>query len=298
MKNKMVKRVVSMGIALTMMSSLLMGCGSAATNSQTTATTIGAQTASTTSTAESTTAAAEPVEVTTLICGTSGSYTPYCYIDSNTNEFTGYDVELLRAAVDLLPQYEIEFQAYDATERLLALESNKIDIAAGQFEKNEEREQKYLFSTVGYTNASSQVIVDGDNDEIHGVEDLEGKKVYVISNSNASYQMESYIQEHNANIELVYGENNFEVIASMLENGTIDAYINTARTVALNNAAYGTNHKAVGGAIMESATYYLFNKQNTELQEAIDGALQELKDSGKMAEICIEFLGEDFTPQD
>lgn len=295
MKKKMLKRMICLGITLVLAFITLTGCGEKDTDSQ------ASEEQTTVSTEESTTEEVsteteEPVEVTTLICGTSGSYTPYCYIDSQTNEFTGYDVELLKAAVDLLPQYEIEFKAYDATERMLALESDKIDIAAGQFEKNAEREEKYLFSTVGYTNASSQVIVKGDNTEINGVEDLEGKKCYVISNSNASYQMESYIAETGADIELVYGENNFEVIASMLDNGSIDAYINTARTVALNNAAYGTDHKPVGGPIMESSTYYLFNKNNTKLQEDIDGALKELKESGKMAEICTEWLGADFTP--
>jgi ABC-type amino acid transport substrate-binding protein len=110
--------------------------------------------------------------------------------------------------------------------------------------------------------------------------------------------MEKYNEENDANIELVYGENNFEVINTMLANGSIDAYVNTARTVALNNKEYNTDHKVVGDAIMESETYYLFNKSNTTLQTAVDGALKELKDSGKMAELCVEWLGEDFTPED
>ncbi|MCD7725288.1 MAG: transporter substrate-binding domain-containing protein [Clostridiales bacterium] len=237
------------------------------------------------------------VKTETIIVGTSTSYMPYCYLDSDTNEFTGYDVEVLKAVDELLPQYEFEFQGYDTTERLMALESDKIDIAAGQFEKNEEREEKYLFSTVGYTNASSQIVVAGDNTTINSIDDLSGKSVYVISNSNASYQMEKYNTDNDANIDLVYGENNFEVINTMLENGSIDAYIQTARTVALNNEAYGTDHKVVGDPIMASETYFLFNKSNTALQEEVDGALTELKESGKLAEICIEWLGQDFTPE-
>lgn len=232
-----------------------------------------------------------------IIVGTSTSYMPYCYMDSDTNEFTGYDVEVLKAVDELLEQYEFEFSGYDTTERLMALESNKIDIAAGQFEKNEEREEKYLFSEEGYTNASSQVVVSGDNTTINGIEDLSGKNVYVIANSNASYQMEKYNTDNNANINIVYGENNFEVINTMLSNGSIDAYIQTARTVALNNEAYGTNHKVVGEPVMASETYFLFNKSNTELQKAVDGALKQLKESGKMSEICIEWLGQDFTPE-
>lgn len=237
-------------------------------------------------------------KVEKILVGTSTGYMPYCYMDSDTNQFTGYDVEVLKAVDELLPQYEFEFSGYDTTERLLALESNKIDIAAGQFEKNEEREEKYLFSKVGYTNASSQIVVAEDNTDIKSIDDLTGKKVYVISNSNASYQMEKYNTDNNANIELVYGENNFEVISSMLENGSIDAYIQTARTVALNNEAYGTKHKVVGDPVMASETYFLFNKNNITLQEAVDGALKELKESGKMSEICIEWLGQDFTPAD
>lgn len=273
---KVWKRILGATVVCSMVMGVMTGCGKS----------------------NSTSSGTDSKKVEKIIVGTSTSYMPYCYMDSNTNEFTGYDVEVLKAVDELLPQYEFEFKGYDTTERLLALESNKIDIAAGQFEKNEEREQKYLFSTVGYTNASSQIVVAGDNTSIQGIKDLSGKNVYVISNSNASYQMEKYNTENNANINLVYGENNFEVISTMLANGSIDAYIQTARTVALNNAAYGTDHKVVGEPVMASETYFLFNKSNTTLQQAVDGALKQLKESGKMVEICKEWLGQDFTPAD
>lgn len=278
MRKKIVKKISALFLVCPLVFGMLMGCSSQKASQGEGGT--------------------DGIKVEKIIVGTSTGYMPYCYMDSDTNQFTGYDIELLKAVDELLPQYEFEYKGYDTTERLMALESNKIDIAAGQFEKNEEREQKYLFSTVGYTNASSQIVVAGDNTDINGIEDCVGKKVYVISNSNASYQVEKYNSENNANIEIVYGENNFEVISTMLANGSIDAYVNTARTVALNNKAYNTNHKVVGDAIMESETYYLFNKSNTTLQTAVDEALKELKKNGKMAEICKEWLGEDFTPED
>ncbi len=63
-----------------------------------------------------------------------------------------------------------------------------------------------------------------------------------------------------------------------------------------HNNAYGSEAiKTVGEPIQSSSTYYLFAKDNVELQQAVDGAIRELKQSGKLAEISIEVIGGDYT---
>jgi L-cystine transport system substrate-binding protein len=39
----------------------------------------------------------------------------------------------------------------------------------------------------------------------------------------------------------------------------------------------------------------MFAKGNTELQQAVDGALKQLKESGKLAQISIAVIGGDYT---
>ena len=56
--------------------------------------------------------------------------------------------------------------------------------------------------------------------------------------------------------------------------------------------------KQVGGPIATSRTYFVFRKDEPELQEAVDGALKQLKESGRLAEISREVLGDDYTERE
>ncbi len=51
-----------------------------------------------------------------------------------------------------LPQYEFKFQSIELKNLLLSLDAKKINIATQQFEKNPDREAKYLFTNEGFVN--------------------------------------------------------------------------------------------------------------------------------------------------
>ncbi len=51
----------------------------------------------------------------------------------------------------------------------------------------------------------------------------------------------------------------------------------------------------MGEPINNSKTYYLYRKDDVELQKAVDGALKTLKENGKLAELSEKWLGGDFT---
>lgn len=236
--------------------------------------------------------------VTKVIVGTGNAYEPYCYLDENGN-LAGYEYEVLKAVDELLPQYEFEFQTSDFTNILISLDSGKIDIAAHQYEQNEERAAKYLYGKEAYTTYVTYIAVLADNNDIQSLEDLQGKTVYTGGKgSNATYILEYYNSEYaETPINIVNAETvTQEEFAQSLVSGKWDAVIMTKRDVEKANATYGSEaFKIVGEPIQSSSTYYLFDKDNTELQEAVDGAIRQLKESGKLAEISIEIIGGDFT---
>ena len=64
------------------------------------------------------------------------------------------------------------------------------------------------------------------------------------------------------------------------------------------NREYGNGTdflKLVDDPLQTSSTYWLYDKDNTQLQSDVDGALKELKESGKLSEISIEVLVGDYT---
>lgn len=243
-------------------------------------------------------AAADDGKVTKIIVGTGNGYEPYCYLDENGN-LAGYEYEVLKAVDELLPQYEFEYQTSDFTNVAISLDAGKIDIAAHQYEYNDERASKYLFSEEAYTTFVTYITVPKDNESVHSLDDLQGKTVFASGKgSNTTYILENYNEEHKDNplkIANAEGITSEEEIQGLL-NGIWDALVLTKRDVQKLNKIYGSEAlKVTGEAVQSSSTYYLFAKDNTELQQAVDGAIRELKKSGKLAQISIDVIGGDYT---
>jgi len=83
-----------------------------------------------------------------------------------------------------------------------------------------------------------------------------------------------------------------------LVNGVWDATILTKRDTEKLNQNYGGGRdvlKVTGEPVQSSSTYFVFAKDNTRLQEAVDGAVKQLKESGKLAQISKDVIGGDYT---
>ena len=234
-----------------------------------------------------------------IIVGTGNAYEPYCYLDEN-GDLAGYEYEVLQAVDELLPQYEFEYQTSDFANVLISLDAGKIDIAAHQYEWNEERDSKYLFGKEAYTTYVTYITVAGDKTDINSLDDLQGKKVKSSTGSNATYILEGYNKEHADNpilIDYIDNSTDEETVTGLL-NGAWDATIATKRDVEKLNKNYGNGDvvlKTVGEPVQSSSTYLIFDKKNEELQKAVDGAVKELRENGKLSEISVDVIGGDYT---
>jgi L-cystine transport system substrate-binding protein len=238
-------------------------------------------------------------DVKKIIVGTGHAYEPYCYLDENGN-LAGYEYEVLKAVNELLPQYEFTYETFDFANILLSLDSGKIDIGAHQYAKNAEREKKYLFADESYMTYKIYITVPAGNTTIHSLDDLQGKKVMTPTGSLKAYLFESYNKDHPDHpIILSYvSDNTDEEVVAGLQNGVWDATALTQRDAAKLNKAFGSGVeilKQVGAPISSSHTYFVFNKDNEQLKQDIDGALKQLKESGRLAEISRKVLGNDYT---
>lgn len=234
-----------------------------------------------------------------VVVGTGNSYEPYCYLDDKGN-LAGYEYEVLKAVDDLLPQYEFEYKTSDFANVLISLDAGKIDIGAHQYEWNKERDEKYLFGKEPYTTYVTYLTVAGNRDDVKSLDDLKGKKVKSSSGSNSAYILENYNKEHKDNpirVDYVNNSTDEETITGLL-NGVWDATIMTARDVDKLNKSYekgSPSIKVTGEPVQTSSTYFVFAKDNTKLQEAVDGALKQLKENGTLAKISVDVIGGDYT---
>ncbi|AOZ88965.1 L-cystine-binding protein TcyK [Bacillus xiamenensis] len=230
-----------------------------------------------------------------IIIGTGNAYQPFVYLDEN-GKLTGYEKAVLDEVDQLLPQYTFKYESFEFKNILPALDAGKVDLAAHQYEINDERQKKYLFGKVGYTDYTSYVVVDkASGHDFQSLNDLAGHKVHASTGSNFAYLLEQYNQKHDRKIDIVYGDGGNEILVKNLQNGTVDAALLTKYDVNKLNKQFNANLVTSGKPVNVSKTYYLYQKNNTTLQKDIDQALQKLIDNGKLAELSKKILGGDFT---
>lgn len=237
-----------------------------------------------------------PQKITVAV---GSNFKPYVYVDEN-DQPAGYDVEVLKAVDEKLEQYEFEFQSMDFKNILLSVESNKAQIGSQQFEINEERQKKYLYADEDFAKFVAYLIVSKDNNEVKSLEDLAGKSITLPTADNTEKVINEFNEEHPDNpIEIKWVDNpsREEQVAS-LENGTWDAYNAIPVVIKEMNEEFGDKIKAVGEPLSVTSSYFLYNKDQKELKEAVDGALKELKEEGKLSEISMDTLGVDITKDD
>ncbi|WP_144679083.1 transporter substrate-binding domain-containing protein [Bacillus altitudinis] len=230
-----------------------------------------------------------------IVIGTGNAYQPFVYLDEN-GKLTGYEKAVLDEVDQLLPQYKFKYESFEFKNILPALDAGKVDLAAHQYEINDERQKKYLFGKVGYTDYTSYVVVNkASGHDFQSLDDLAGHKVHTSTGSNFAYLLEQYNAKHDRKIDIVYGDGGNEILVKNLQNGTVDAALLTKYDVNKLNKQLNANLVTSGKPVNVSKTYYLYQKNNTKLQKDIDQALQKLIDNGKLAELSKKILGGDFT---
>ncbi|WP_427108426.1 transporter substrate-binding domain-containing protein [Lysinibacillus xylanilyticus] len=232
-------------------------------------------------------------EVQKIIVGTGTQFPNICFIDDK-GDLTGYDVELVRAIDEKLPEYEFEFKTMEFSNLLLSLETGKIDFVAHQMEVNSEREEKFLFNKEPYNVFPLKVTVNAKNNSIQSIDDLKGKNVSVSPTSNSAVFIEKYNKEHNLGANIVYSSGSVDV-HNQLATGRIDAIITTPFAVKYYNESNEAQEKVVGDALLNSKVYFLLNKDEVVLQERLDDAIRELKAEGVISKLSKKWLGDDYS---
>lgn len=224
-----------------------------------------------------------------LTVGTEGTYAPYTFHDEN-DELTGYDVEVAREIGDRLG-VEVEFEETKWDSMFAGLNSERFDMIANQVGIKPDREEKYSFSEP-YTFTSAVLVARKDNEEIKSFEDLDG----ALSAQSLTSNYAEIAEEYGAEIESVEG---FTPAMQLLNNDRVDATVNDRLSVLdyLNQKGDNVQVEIIDQKEDASETAMMFRQDNPELVEAVDKALQEMRDDGTLEDISNEWFNEDVSVQ-
>ena len=220
--------------------------------------------------------------------GTEGTYSPNSYHDES-GALVGFDVEVAEKVAEKLG-VRAEFVESRWDSLFAGLDSGRIDIVVNEVEASEERKEKYDFSEP-YTYIHGALLVAADNDEIQSLEDLEGKRAAQNLTSSWGQMAES------RGAELV-GVESMNQSVGLILTGRADVTLN-AETAFYDFMKSQPDQPVKIAGMTDSTTSSVIpvRKGNESLVSAINAALDEIRESGELAELSVKYFGQDITEQ-
>lgn len=256
----------------------LTACGG---SSASTASSVASSAAS--SEAASTSAAAgelTTVEAGKLTMATNAAFPPY-EMTTDAGEFEGIDIETAQAIADKLG-LELQIDDMDFDAALLAVQQGKADMVMAGVTVTDER-QNVMDFTDSYATGIQSIIVKEDSD-IASVDDLAGKKIGTQRGTTGYLYCSDDFGDEN-----VVAYDNGLTAVQMLNNGQVDCVV-IDNAPAKEFIAANPGLKLLDTAYVEESYAIGVGKGNTELKDAINTALEELKADGTLQAIVDKYI--------
>ena len=274
------KKLSAMLMAGAMMMSLA-ACGSSASSASSEA--VSSEAASEVASASS--EAASAAELTTVTPGkltmsTNAAFPPYESTDDNGN-FVGIDIDVAAAIAEKLG-LELQVDDMDFDAALLAAQNGKSDMVMAGVTVTEDRQLVMDFSD-SYATGIQSIIVKEDSD-IASPDDLADKMIGTQRGTTGYiYCSDDFGDEHvtpyDNGLTAVQALVNGQVDAVVIDNAPAKEFVAANPGLKILDTSYAEEDYAIGVA-----------KGNTAMLDAINGALEELKNDGTLQAIIDKYI--------
>ena len=280
------KKITALMLSSAMMLSLA-ACGGSASTDTASSEAASSEAASTEEAAssESEAAASDAAELTTVTAGkltmsTNAAFPPY-EMTTDSGDFEGIDVEVAGAIAEKLG-LELQVDDMDFDAALLAAQNGKSDIVMAGVTVTDERQKVMDFSDT-YAEGIQSIIVPEDSD-IASADDLTGKAIGTQRGTTGYIYCTDDFGEDNViayddGLTAVQALNNGQVDAVVIDNAPAQEFVAANPGLKILDTAYAQEDYAIGVA-----------KGNTQLLDAINGALEELQDDGTLQAIVDKYI--------
>ena len=220
-------------------------------------------------------------ETSNYVIGLDDTFAPMGFRDSS-GELVGFDIDLAKV-IARRKNFTVTFQSIDWTMKENELNAKNIDMIWNGYSISEERKQKVAFSTPYVED--KQLVITMKDSPITTIEDLKGKVISLQAESTAIDAVNQNPTISTSLAKIVEYPSNNEVFQD-LQTGRCDAIVvdeilaryymkqNASQEFRILEEALATEYMAVG-----------IRKEDTELLQAINDGLEELKADGTYDDI-------------
>lgn len=262
------KKLAAVALAVVMSVSMLAGCGSSNDKKS----------------AESSTSANETATVKTakdgvLTMATNATFPPYESYEGN--DIVGIDADIAKAIADKLG-LKLEIQDMEFNSIITAVQSGKADLGLAGMTVTDERKQSVDFTDSYATGIQSVIVKEGSS--IKSIDDLKGKKIGVqLATTGDIYAKDDFgeenVEEYNKGADAVMALTSGKIDAVIIDNQPAKAFVKTTDGLQILDTDYVQEDYAAA-----------IQKGNTDLLNAVNGALKELKEDGTIQKILDKYI--------
>lgn len=232
-------------------------------------------------------ASVETVEEGKLTVCTDIPYAPFEFEEDG--DVKGIDIDLMTAIAERL-DLEPEFRDTDFDGIFASLAADNCDVIASSVSITDERKENNDF-TDGYFEINQSLLVrKGEESAIKDLGDLDGKTVGVQSETTGAAYAEERADDNGYEVKEFTGA---DELFTALKAKQVDAVLQDFPINSYNAETSGDTAIAIVFEEDEKEEYgFVVKKGNEELVDALNEALDALRESGEYDDILEEYLGE------
>lgn len=222
-----------------------------------------------------------------LRVGSNTTFPPFEFVNSQTQEVTGFEMDLIRAMGEKAG-YDVKIQNMGFDGIIPALMTGTIDVGASGFSITEERKKRVLFTDPFYRSGLTILVAKNMTGDIKTFEDLKGKRLAVQIGTTAATKAKTI---EGADVRTF---NNAGEAILELVNGGVDAVINDKPVTSyILNKQPRLAKRVVQLPEMLTADDFamVVDKNNPALQKELNDALNALKASGDYKALYTKWFG-------
>lgn len=226
---------------------------------------------------------------------------PITYTDEN-GEAAGYDVEVLKAVAERLPQYEFEFVGTSDDDLLIGVEQGKYQVGVKNAFWTEERTEKFIYPKEFIGLSSTGLVLKKENESIQNLDDLASANFSLapIAANNAQYAVVAAHNKENPDnqVALKAGDTFSIDVVQWVNEGRVDSAVMieglyNRQVVDESGPYHHLQDDVVYNEFAVIQTWPLFNKKEQEFADDFDQALQQVKEEGIPNRLSEKHYGRD-----
>ena len=221
----------------------------------------------------------------TFVMGIDPEYPPFSYLDEN-GEYAGFDVEICKAACDLLG-WDFEVFSVNWDQKLVQLDAKECDcIWSGMTILDSMKDAGYVISAPYYDN--TQVIMVKEGSDIKSSADLAGKVVAVQLGTSGESLLKGDLADMAATFDELTTCDSFLKCFTELDSNGVDAVF-VDKPVAESYAAKNEGFTIIDENLGAEQYGIAFRADDAELCASIEDAVAKLVENGTYAEIAEKY---------